>query len=104
MVSKDEILGKLSQVVDPELGINIVDLGLIYGIEIKKKEKGKNQQAYVKMTFTTPACPMMNEMISQIKEKLDEIPDTDIDVSITFEPLWSPDRLSEKAKIKLGIL
>ena len=104
MVSKEEILGKLSQVVDPELGINIVDLGLIYGIDIRKKEKGKAQQAYVKMTFTTPACPMMNEMLNQIKAKLDEIPRTDIELTITFEPLWTPERLSEKAKIKLGIV
>jgi metal-sulfur cluster biosynthetic enzyme len=104
MVSKEEILGKLSQVMDPELGINIVDLGLVYGIDIRKKAKGKPQQAYIKMTFTTPACPMMNEMLGQIKEKLDEIPDTDIEVSIVFEPLWTPARLSEKAKVKLGIV
>jgi metal-sulfur cluster biosynthetic enzyme len=104
MVSKDEILGKLSQVMDPELGINIVDLGLVYGVDIKKKEKGRNQQAYVRMTFTTPACPMMNEMMSQMKQKLDEIPGTDIDVSIVFDPPWTPERLSQKAKIKLGII
>jgi len=104
MVSKEEILGKLSQVLDPELGINVVDLGLVYGIDIRKKEKGKPQRVYMKMTFTTPACPMMNEMLSQIKEKLDEIPDTDIELSITFEPPWTPERLSQKAKVKLGIV
>ncbi|MDD5339997.1 MAG: metal-sulfur cluster assembly factor [Candidatus ainarchaeum sp.] len=104
MVSKEEILGKLSQVMDPELGINIVDLGLVYEVGIKKKEKGRNQQAYVRMTFTTPACPMMNEMISQMKQKLDEIPGTDIEVSIVFDPPWTPERLSQKAKIKLGII
>jgi metal-sulfur cluster biosynthetic enzyme len=104
MVSKEEILGKLRTVMDPELGINVVDLGLVYGIEIRKKEKGRPQQAYIRMTFTTPACPMMDQMLGQMKEKLDEIPDTDIEISITFEPLWTPERLSQKAKIKLGIV
>ena len=104
MVSKEQILGKLSQVMDPELGINIVDLGLIYGISVRKKAVGKPQQAYVRMTFTTPACPMMGEILDQIKKKLDEIGDADIEVSITFEPPWTPGRLSEKAKIKLGLI
>ena len=104
MVSKDDILGKLRAVMDPELGINVVDLGLVYGIEVRKKQKGRPQHARIKMTFTTPACPMMDQMLSQIKDRLDEIPDTDIEVSITFEPLWTPERLSQKAKIKLGIV
>jgi len=53
MVTKKEILAKLSEVIDPEIGINIVDMGLIYGVEIK------GNKAYVKMTFTTPACPLI---------------------------------------------
>lgn len=104
MVSREEILGKLGQVMDPELGINIVDLGLVYGVDVRKKERGKPQKAFIRMTFTTPACPMMNAMLGQVKAKLDEIPDADIELSIVFEPPWTPERLSRKAKIKLGII
>ncbi|MBU0532351.1 metal-sulfur cluster assembly factor [Candidatus Micrarchaeota archaeon] len=97
MVTKKEILNKLNQVNDPELAVSIVDLGLIYEIKIKEK-------VYIKMTFTTPACPMMNYMLQQVKEKLDEIEGVDIEVDIVFDPPWTPERMSKKAKMKLGIL
>jgi metal-sulfur cluster biosynthetic enzyme len=104
MVSKEAILGRLGRVMDPELGINIVDLGLIYGIDVRKKQPKKPQKIFIRMTFTTPACPMMNVMLEQAKRELDEIPDTDIELSIVFDPPWTPERLSRKARIKLGIL
>ena len=98
MVTKEEILDKLSEVVDPELGINIVDLGLIYEVKIGKK-------ILIKMTFTTPACPMINEMLNEIKAKLDEAyGDLDIELTVVFDPLWTPERMSEKAKMKLGLI
>ncbi len=104
MVTKKQILEKLSQVMDPELGVNIVELGLIYDVDIKKKKAGgKLQEVFIKMTFTTPACPMINEILREVKEKLEEIEDADIELNIVFEPLWTPDRMSEKAKIKLGM-
>jgi len=104
MVKKEDVLAKLSQVDDPELGINIVDLGLIYDVEIKAKEKGSPQKIYIKMTFTTPACPLIDQMLDEVKAKLDTLPDCDVELTVVFEPLWSMDRLSQKAKIKLGIV
>ncbi len=104
MVTKEEILEKLSQVIDPELGLNIVDLGLIYDIDIKEKKDDELQKVFIKMTFTTPACPLMGEMIEEVKKKLDELPELDIEVNIVFEPLWNPDMMSERAKAKLGII
>ena len=104
MVTEKDILGKLSQVKDPELGINIVDLGLVYEINVKEKEKDKPQDISIKMTFTTPACPMMNHILQQVKERLDEIDDADIEVDIVFEPLWTPERMSKEAKMKLGMI
>ncbi len=95
---KEEILKKLSEVEDPELGINIVDLGLIYDISIE----GKNVK--IKMTFTTPACPMINEMLNEIKEKLDEFSDYDIELNVVFEPLWNPEMMSKAAKMKMGLI
>lgn len=98
MVTKDQIIEKLSQVMDPELGISIVDLGLIYDIKVE------GNKAFIRMTFTTPACPMINEMLNDVKEKLDKIEDADIEVTVVFDPLWSPERMSEKAKMKLGLI
>ena len=104
MVTKAELLEALSQVEDPELGINIVDLGLIYEVNAKAR-KGKGlQKVFIRMTFTTPACPLMGHILEQVKEKLDRFRDADIEVTVTFDPLWSPDRMSEKAKIKLGMI
>lgn len=104
MVTKAELLEALSQVEDPELGINIVELGLIYDVDVRAKKRGELQKVFIRMTFTTPACPLMGHILDQVKEKLDRFRDADIEVTVTFDPLWSPDRMSEKAKIKLGML
>ena len=104
MVTKKQILEKLSQVMDPELGVSIVELGLIYDVDVKRKKPGEKLQGVsIKMTFTTPACPMINEILREVKERLEEIEDADIELNIVFEPLWTPDRMSEKAKIRLGM-
>lgn len=104
MVTKNDILEKLGQVIDPELGMSIVDLGLIYGIDIKKKKKGEPQKVSIKMTFTTPACPLMNAMLNEVKNRLDELKDLDIELAVVFDPPWTPERMSQKAKMKLGML
>ncbi|HID72611.1 TPA: metal-sulfur cluster assembly factor [Candidatus Micrarchaeota archaeon] len=103
MATEKEVLKKLSEVIDPELGIDIVELGLIYGVKAHKKEKGKDQKIEIRMTFTTPACPMINFMLTQVEERLNEIKDADIEVTVVFDPPWTPDRMSKKAKLKLGI-
>lgn len=101
MVTKNEVLKKLSDVVDPELGINIVDMGFIYKIEKKKGKKGRDE-FYIEMTYTTPACPLMGFIESQIRKKLEEL-DADFDIKIVFDPPWTPARLSKAARKKLGI-
>ena len=98
MVSKEEILKRLEQVEDPELGINIVDLGLVYDVKIEGKK------VFIKITFTTPACPLMNHMLNDVKAKLEDMEDLDIEVDVVFDPPWSPEKMSKKAKMKLGIL
>ncbi len=108
MITSEEIKRKLSEVIDPELGVNIVDLGLIYGIEFDKQEQKpqtkQKQHAIVKITFTTPACPLINDMLNEITEKLNTLKDIDIDVVVTFDPPWSVDMMSERAKIKMGLI
>ncbi|MFH1520244.1 MAG: metal-sulfur cluster assembly factor [Candidatus Micrarchaeota archaeon] len=104
MVSKKQILNVLSEVIDPELGMGIVDIGLIYDVDIAKKKKGEMQKVFIKMTFTTPACPMITEMLNEVKTKLDVFTDLDIEVNVIFDPPWTIDRMSNRAKIKLGLL
>ncbi len=103
MLSEKDIKEKLSEVIDPELGINIVDLGFIYEINVHSKEEGEDQKVDVKMTFTTPACPLINTMISQVEEKLGDFENADIRVDIVFDPPWTPERMSRRAKIRLGM-
>lgn len=97
MVTEKEIYDKLREVIDPELGVNIVDLGLIYEV------KAHGKKAQIKMTFTTPACPLINFMLAQVEQKLNEIKDADIEVNVVFDPPWSPEKMSKEAKIRLGI-
>lgn len=104
MATKDEILAKLSLVEDPELGMNIVDLGLIYEVEVLTKKENEPQKVSIKMTFTTPACPMINEMLHSIEATLNELADLDIEINVVFDPLWNPDMMSNRAKIKLGLI
>jgi len=102
MITKEDVMKKLNEVMDPELGISIVELGLIYKVEHKGEKEGKDQ-FYIEMTFTTPACPMVNYMLDDLKAKLDEFKDADFDVKVVFDPPWTPERISKEARKKLGI-
>ena len=105
MITKKEIMDKLSEVNDPELGMNLVDLGLIYEVEIGvEPKKGELQKVFVKMTFTTPACPMINDMLNEIQTKLNEIDNLDVEITIVFDPIWTPEMMTDRAKIKLGLI
>jgi len=96
-VTQDDVLDALRQVNDPELGINLVDLGLIYGVEIKA------DKVQVDMTLTTPGCPMHSFIARQAWHAVNNLPGvTDTMVRIVWEPRWTPDRLSPAARAKLG--
>ncbi len=62
------------------------------------------QKVRIKMTFTTPACPLIGEILNDVKARLDEFKDCDIEVSVVFDPPWTPDKMSERAKVKLGMM
>ncbi len=93
------IMKKLAEVLDPELNISIVDLGLIYGVKAKK------DKVEITMTLTTIGCPLISLIDGEIKNKLGElgIREEDINIDLTFDPPWSMDKMSEKAKAMLGI-
>ena len=103
-VNKERIVEKLMEVIDPELGMNIVDLGLVYEVEVLPKGENNLQKVIIKMTFTTPACPMINDMLNEIQSRLEEIDGLDVDLAIVFDPPWTPDKMSDRAKIKLGLI
>lgn len=90
----------LAQVKDPEIGLGVVDLGLIYDIDIKD-----NKNVDIRMTLTTPACPYGPDLIDAIRisvQKLEEV--NQVDVEVVFEPPWNPEEMaSEYAKDVLGI-
>jgi len=96
---KDLLMGSLEQVIDPELGIDIVNLGLVYDIDLD--DEGK---ATVKMTLTSMGCPLAGTIVDQVKVALSDIPEVkETEVDIVWNPPWSKDRLSRYAKIALGI-
>ena len=96
--SDSRVTEALRQVVDPELGINIVDLGLVYGSEVR------DGQVHVTMTMTTPACPMeelLMEMVhSAILRELSEA--RSVEVDLVWDPPWKPEMMSTAAKAQLG--
>jgi metal-sulfur cluster biosynthetic enzyme len=96
---KDNMMGALEQVVDPELGIDIVNLGLVYDVELN--EEGT---ATVTMTLTSMGCPLAGTIVDQVKTALRDIPEVkDTEVDIVWNPPWSKDNMSRYAKIALGI-
>ncbi|HYG57196.1 MAG TPA: metal-sulfur cluster assembly factor [Symbiobacteriaceae bacterium] len=87
----------LRNVVDPELGLNIIDLGLVYELRVE------NNKCYVLMTFTTMGCPMSGSLVDGVYEALEPLGFEDVKVDVTFNPPWSPERMSNEAKERLGI-
>ncbi len=93
------LLERLREVVDPELGVNIVDLGLVYDADVV------DGVAEVLMTTTTPACPIGSYLSDQIRWSLLDVDAVlDVQVELTHDPPWSPERMSDAAKARLGWL
>ncbi|OZI12520.1 DNA methyltransferase [Bacillaceae bacterium SAS-127] len=96
---KENIMGALEQVIDPELGIDIVNLGLVYDIDME--EDGKT---IVTMTLTAMGCPLAGVIVDQVKAALTDIPEVkEVEVNIVWNPPWTRDKMSRYAKIALGI-
>ncbi|WP_153124874.1 metal-sulfur cluster assembly factor [Peribacillus tepidiphilus] len=96
---RDNIMGALEQVVDPEIGIDIVNLGLVYDVDIN--DEGI---VTVTMTLTSMGCPLAGTIIDQVKTALSDLPEVkDTEVNIVWNPPWTKDKMSRYAKIALGI-
>lgn len=100
MIVKSDIESILKTIPDPELGISIWDLGLIYNIDIKD-----DGQIEVLMTLTTMGCPLFSLIADPIKSEVGKLPGvTKVNVELTFDPAWSIEKLSEDAKVQLGMI
>lgn len=96
---KENMMGALENVIDPELGIDIVNMGLIYDVDLD--DAGL---CTVTMTLTSMGCPLAGHIEADVRRVLDDIPQIkDIDVSIVWDPPWGKDKMSRYAKIALGI-
>src|SRR3989344_6312050 len=97
-LSTRQIKNKLSEVMDPELNVSIIDLGLVYKIKIIKNK------IKVVMTLTTIGCPLFSLIEQQVKEKIRElgVKEEDIFLELTFDPPWSMEKMSKKGKAMLG--
>jgi len=99
-ITKEMILEKLKEVIDPEIGIDVVNLGLVYELKINP-----DNTVYVKMTMTTPGCPLTMWLLQAVEQKILEIPGVkDAEIELTFDPPWTPDRISEEVKKRLGMI
>ena len=102
-VSEDVIREELKKVIDPELFVNIVDLGLIYNVTVAETPEAKTNIS-IDMTMTSPMCPAGPQMIANSKQVLGAVEGVgEVEVKIVLDPPWSPDRMTEDARDQLGI-
>lgn len=94
-----DIVLALRNVYDPEIPVNVYDLGLIYEVKVDD-----DHRVYVKMTLTAPNCPMADMLVAQVKEAVEDVPGVvSAEIDLVFEPIWDKSRMSEEAKIALGM-
>ncbi|MDR3094068.1 MAG: iron-sulfur cluster assembly protein [Bacteroidales bacterium] len=94
------IVEVLKEVYDPEIPVNVYDLGLIYNIEV-----GSDNDVVVTMTLTAPNCPIADDILIQVKEAVESIKEVkSVRVDLVFDPPWSTDSMTEEAKLELGML
>jgi FeS assembly SUF system protein len=97
---EEQIVKMLKTVYDPEIPVNIYDLGLIYGVDVADDKK-----VVITMTLTAPACPAADYIMEDVKMKVESIPEVkSADIQIVFEPEWHQGLMSEEAKLELGFL
>ena len=94
-----DVIKALKQVYDPEIPVNIYDLGLIYELVINKE-----RDVFITMTFTAPNCPMADEVMNDVKVSVEDVPGVNsCSIELVFEPAWDKSMLSEEARVELGM-
>lgn len=97
---EDKIIAELKSIYDPEIPVNIYEIGLIYSIQIDD-----DNMVHLVMTLTTPNCPVAESLPAEVREKVLSVKGVrDVDLELTFDPPWSMEMLSDEAKLELGII
>lgn len=97
---EEKIIAKLKTVFDPEIPVNIYELGLIYNVELDE-----NNDAKVTMTLTSPACPVAGSLPGEVQERVAEVEEVrSADVELVWDPAWNPSMMSEVARLELGMM
>jgi len=95
----DKVVDVLRTCYDPEIPVNIYELGLVYDVRVEP-----TSEVYVKMTLTSPNCPVAGSLPVEVREKIKAIPSVrDVKVDIVWEPIWDPSKMSEAARLQLGM-
>ena len=98
MELKEKIIDEIKKIYDPELPVNISDLGLIYDVQVNEKK------AKIKMTLTTPNCPVAESLPKEVKEGAMQVEGIeDVDLELVWDPPWSKDMMSDAAKLELNL-
>ena len=96
---KNKIINEIKKIFDPEIPVNIYDLGLIYKIEVDEKNK-----VDIDMTLTSPNCPVAESLPNEVKENIMKVEGvSDVDLKLVWEPPWDKDKMSEAAKLELNL-
>ena len=96
---KQKIIEKIQKIYDPEIPVNIYDLGLIYKIDVDEENKVK-----IDMTLTSPNCPVAESLPSEVKDNVKKVEGvSDVDLNLVWEPPWDKDKMSEAAKLELNL-
>ena len=94
-----DIIMALRQVYDPEIPVNVYDLGLIYEISVNEEH-----EVYIQMTLTAPNCPMADYVVGQVRDAIQDVPGVvSVNIDLVFEPVWDKSRMSEEALVELGL-
>ncbi|MBO7053160.1 MAG: DUF59 domain-containing protein [Alphaproteobacteria bacterium] len=95
---RDQIIEEIKKIYDPEIPVNIWDLGLIYDINVGDKN------ITIEMTFTSPTCPMMEDILNQVRENVESVAyGRNVDVKLVWDPAWDVSKMSEQARIELDL-
>ena len=99
MKLKDKVVAEIKKIYDPEIPVNIYELGLIYDVTVDQ-----NNNVYVKMTLTSPNCPVAESLPNEVKNSIKEIEEVkEVDLDLVFDPPWDKSMMSEAAKLELNL-
>ena len=102
--TEDHVREQLKQVIDPELFVNIVDLGLIYEVDISEPKEDGRHDVKIEMTMTSPMCPAGPQLVGNSKQVVADLEQVDeVEVKVVMEPQWTPEKMTDDARDQLGI-